>query len=91
LVSIRSATRPTHNPSIRQELSLEVRKRYSELIAKRDAETLTPTEYDELLRLTDDVENWQAQRLGYLAELADLREMPFRALVKQLGIKPYDA
>ncbi len=48
---------------INQKLPLEAQARYDELIGKRRAETLTADEYDELLRLTEYVENQQAERV----------------------------
>src|SRR5579884_3608386 len=41
---------------INQGLPEDVRRRFEELITRRDARTLTLDEYDELLRLTDEVE-----------------------------------
>jgi hypothetical protein len=73
---------------INQGLPLEVRKRYDELTAKRQSEMLTPDdgEYEELLRLTDEVETLDAQRLEYLVKLADLRGTTLSNLMKDLGI-----
>ncbi len=73
---------------INQGVPLEVQARYSELIDKREAETLTPDEYEELLRLTEQVEELQARRLKYLAELAGLRKTSLSELMKDLGIRP---
>ncbi len=73
---------------INQGVPSELQTRYKELIAKHKAETLTPEEYDELLCLTDQVEHLHAQRLKYLAELADLRGATLSDLMKQLEIRP---
>lgn len=73
---------------INQGLPLEVQKRYDELVAKRRAESLTPDEYDELLRLTDQIENLEARRIEYLAELARLRQTSLTELMEDLGIRP---
>lgn len=73
---------------INQGLPPEVQKRYNELIAKRRAESLTPDEHDELLRLTDQVENLEACRMEYLAELARLRQTSLTKLMETLDIQP---
>ncbi len=65
----------------------EVQRRYDELIIKRRAESLTPDEYDELLRLTDQVEDSEARRLEHLAELARLRKTSLPALMKTWSIR----
>ena len=72
---------------INQGASPDVQKRYGKLIAKRRAETLTPDEYDELLRLTEQTEALEARRVEYLAELARLRNTTLAALMKDLGIR----
>jgi len=73
---------------INQGLPPEAQRRYNELVAKRRAESLTPDEYDELLRLTDQTENLEARRMEYLAELARLRQTSLVELMKNLGIRP---
>ena len=73
---------------INQGLSPKVQKRYDELIAKRRAESLTTDEYDELLRLTNQIENLEARRMEYLAELARLRQTSLTKLMENLGIRP---
>jgi DNA-binding CsgD family transcriptional regulator len=67
--------------------------RYAKLARKRDRRTLTATEHAELLRLTHDIESRDAERAQALWELAQLRGISVRALMKQLGIKapPVDA
>jgi len=73
---------------INQGLPSEVQKRYDELIAKRRTESLTPDEYDELLRLTGQIENLEARRMEYLAELARLRQTSLTELIEDLDIRP---
>lgn len=65
----------------------DLRRRYDDLAAKRGAETLTPDEYAELLRLTENVERRQADRVAALAELARLRGVSLAAVMNQLGIR----
>lgn len=62
--------------------------RYDELLAKRQAETLTPDEYTELLRRSDEIERLHAERLAALARLAQLRQTTLAHLMHDLGIAP---
>lgn len=73
---------------INKGVSLDLQARYNELIAKRQAETLTPDEYEELLGLTQQVERLDVHRLEHLAELARLRGTSLTALMENLGIRP---
>lgn len=72
---------------INEGLPVLMRQRYAELIARRQAETLTDAEYAELLELTRHVEAYQAHRVACLAELAQLRKVPLATLADSLGIK----
>jgi len=72
---------------INQGLPLDVQKRYDELVAKRKAEALTPDEHRELLRLIDQIEKADAERMKYMADLAHLRGTSLAALMKDLGIR----
>jgi hypothetical protein len=62
-------------------------ERFDGLNAKRRAFTLTPEEHEELLRLVDESEAFTVRRLEALTELAQLRRVSLRALMKQLGLK----
>lgn len=73
---------------INEGLPPEAQRRYDELVAKRRMESLTPDEYDELLRLTDQIENLEAHRMEYLAELARLRKVSLTDLMQSLDIRP---
>jgi len=73
---------------INQGVAFEIQKRYDELIAKRRAETLTPDEHDELLRLTDQIEQLEAHRVEYLSKLAHLRRTSLTELMQNLDIRP---
>ena len=66
----------------------EIQGKYNELIHKRDQETLTDEEYEELLRLTDQIELLDARRLEYLTELAAIQNKPLVLLMDELGINP---
>jgi hypothetical protein len=72
---------------INQGLPPEIQKRYSELNAKRKAETLTPEEHQELLQLTGRIEKSDAERVKYLAKLARVRGTSLTALMKELDIR----
>lgn len=71
---------------INQGLPAEVQNRFDELVAKRQDETLTPDEHQELLDLTNQIEQSDAQRVKYLAELAQLRGTSLTGVMKNLGI-----
>ncbi len=73
---------------INQGLPDGLRQRLGELIEKRQAETLTPAEHDELLHLTSQVEEMEAQRAAALGELARLRRVSLNILMQNLGIHP---
>jgi len=64
-----------------------LQKRYDALIAKRQAETLSKKEYDELLRMTSRVEKLDVERMKCLAELARLRKKSLTVLMRELDIK----
>jgi hypothetical protein len=72
---------------INQGISVDIQNYYNDLIAKREAETLTDEEHRELLSLTEQIEKQQAQRIEYLVELANLRGISLNALMENLGIQ----
>jgi hypothetical protein len=63
-----------------------LRARYTELIDHRRQEILTSEEHEELLRLTDEVELREADRVTALTELARSRGISLSALMQRLGI-----
>lgn len=67
---------------INQGIPTEIRAPYEALIAKREAETLTTEEHEELLRTVAQVEALQAERVEHLARLARLG-----VLMDSLGIR----
>ncbi len=73
---------------INRGLPLALQERLNELIRKRRAESISDKELRELKKLTDQVEKLDAERLELLTELAALRHIPLRKLIKQLGLKP---
>jgi hypothetical protein len=77
---------------INARLPEDVERRYDELIAKRDAETLDHEEHAELLRLTQQVEAFDVARVEALSRLASRRGVTLSALMRQLEIaSPTDA
>jgi hypothetical protein len=73
---------------INARLPEDVERRYNELMAKRDAETLSDEEHAELLRLTKQVEAFDVARVEALAKLASRRGVTLSALMRQLEIAP---
>jgi hypothetical protein len=61
---------------INQGVPEEIQVPYNELIAKRQSETLSPDEYDELLRLTDQVEKIDAENIKYLIQCYSIEKKP---------------
>lgn len=94
--------KPTSDPSKATRFSpeesrllLEINKglsestwlRYRELVQRRDAELLTPAEYDELSELSDLIEEVHANRMECLAQLAELRGITMKELMAELSIE----
>jgi hypothetical protein len=73
---------------INRGLPPATQRRLNELIDKRRAETISAKELRELKKLTDQIEKSDAKRLELLTELARLRNVPLRKLIKQLGLNP---
>jgi len=73
---------------INQGLPPEMQEQLNELIDKRQAGTISAKELRELKKLTAQVEKFDVERLKLLTELAALRHVPLRKLIKQLGLKP---
>ncbi len=75
---------------INRGLPADLRDRLDEHEAKREAETLTPEEQAELIRLVGSLEQLEAQRVESLSRLASLRGVPVSTLMHDLGLKPPD-
>ncbi len=69
-----------------QGLPDDLRNRIAALRARREGESITDSEYDELTRLTDQAEELHAERLAAMVELAQLRGIGLPQLMDQLGI-----
>jgi hypothetical protein len=72
---------------INRGLPDKLSNRYKQLVQKRKRGTLNDDELAELLELTHQSENTDAERAAALLELARLRHIPVRLLMKQMGIK----
>ena len=74
--------------NINQGMPAATHQRLDALIAKRQAHTLTRGEHQELLQVTEQIEQRDAERLQHLIELAALRHVTLDALMQQLGLQP---
>ncbi len=71
---------------INQGVPSEIRNEYQVLCDKRDAETISDTEYEMLADLSHTIEKIGAKRLEAMAHLAQLRQVSLSDLMTQLGI-----
>jgi len=65
----------------------EIKRRCAQLTEKQRTLGLTNQEQSELMQLVDEIETLNARRLGYLAELANIRQIPVDELMNRLGIE----
>ena len=65
-----------------------IQKRYNVLVKKRQKETLTEADYEELLTLTSYIENHNTQRLSYIIELSQIRNTTVDEIIASLELKP---
>jgi hypothetical protein len=61
-------------------------RRYRDLEAKCDDETLTPAEQQEFIATSHRIERANARRMSHLIELAALRRIPLEQLMDELGL-----
>jgi hypothetical protein len=73
---------------INRALPGELKHRFDELVAQRQAETITSDELHELNHITDQIEQHGSERLAVLDALARLRGGTLRVLMDDLGIQP---
>ncbi len=71
---------------INQGLPQKTWHRYNQLIQKRRLETLSSEEHAALIKISDQIEQVNAQRVEYLAQLAGIRRIPLEQLMRTLGI-----
>ena len=60
--------------------------RYQKLLAKRQDESLTELKYRELVALGNQYEQQNAERIEYIAQLAEIRGISLTDLMDQLEI-----
>ncbi len=75
---------------INQGLPKTIWDPYKQLVAKRRNGTLTPDEHKMLIHFSNQLEEMNAERMGYLVELAQLWQQPLRKVMDKLGIYPLD-
>jgi hypothetical protein len=71
---------------INQGLPSALRERLAYLRARREDESITDAEYEELTRLTDRAEELHADRMAALVDLAKCRGVSLAMLMDQFGI-----
>lgn len=71
---------------VNQGLPVATQQRFDHLNEKRRDETLTDEEHQELLALIEQIEESDVQRVKYLGQLAQLRNVSLPVLMKQLGL-----
>ena len=72
---------------INRGLPVDLCKRQARLVGRLKRGTLTSAEHEELMTLTHQAESRDAERAAALLELAELRGLPVRMLMKQMGIQ----
>jgi hypothetical protein len=72
---------------VNQGLPPELRERLALLKARREDESITDAEYEELTRLSDRAEELHAERMTAMVALAKLRGVSLPELMNQLGIR----
>lgn len=72
---------------INQGIPGELQCRFNELLTKRQDFTLTDAEQEELIRLTDQIEQLDAERIQLLGKLAQLWNKPLVGVMQDLGIQ----
>jgi hypothetical protein len=71
---------------VHRSLPQPTQQRWDELLAKRDDASLSASEYEELLQLTDEVEDLNVQRMTALSQLAQARGVDLRTMMRQLNL-----
>ena len=71
---------------INQGIPQALNERYQVLLEKRDAETLSQVEYEDLLAVGERIEAIGVKRIEALAKLSTIRQVPLLTLMDSLGI-----
>ena len=62
-------------------------QRFNDLFSKRQAEQLSPVEQQELIKLNEQIEQANVERITLIQELAKLRGVTLEVMMQNLGIK----
>jgi hypothetical protein len=73
--------------AIYQGIPIEIQQRYDELREKLHDETLLPNEHHEIIEMINVIEQYDADRLEKLIQLAKLRNVTLDKLMQQLNLK----
>ena len=73
---------------INQGIVPAIQRRFDDLVAKRRDERISPTELEELIGITELLEQRDARRLAALDTLAGLRHTSLGEVMDALGIQP---
>ena len=76
---------------IKALIPASVIRRFKVLQAKRHNHTISEKEMEEILLITDFIEEKSAERIALLATLAEIRQISLPELVKQIPLKDYHA
>jgi hypothetical protein len=71
---------------INKAIPVALQSRYEYLLTKNRAETITPLEHEELLKVIEKVELKNAERLEHLIELSRIRNTSLDVLMRQLHL-----
>lgn len=72
--------------TINQTLSPQEQSQYQDLIKKRQAETLTSTEHEQLITLSDRLDELHLQRITALTKLGTIRNKSLPEMMAEFGI-----
>jgi hypothetical protein len=76
---------------IKSLIPASVIRRFKELQNKQNNNIISEKEQEEILLITDFIEEKSAERVALLAALAKIRQVPLTELVKQFPLKNYHA
>lgn len=94
VIAIKASKHAPHLPEdesllfekINSTFPLGQKTRLNELTQKRDQSFISQQEYEELAKLTDEMELFQAERVKALVSLAELRGTTLNNIMNQLGV-----
>jgi hypothetical protein len=76
---------------IKEIIPMSVVRHFKELQAKQHNNTISEKEQEEILVITDFIEEKSAERVALLAALAKIRQISITDLAKQMQLKNYHA